>query len=174
MKKLLAILVLIAVPSYAANTTAPGLPGEVVTNSGDNNQFGALGNVVREVTTGLSDTTTQTDGLVSIQSVTSGAFTETVSAGTTNGQWLQISDGNNNAATYPVTLVAGPYSSIGGQSSITLSDNSFNIALKWDGLSNWVVTSYYNGTKTIPQPPLALVVPGVLVATGTGKFVRLH
>ena len=57
----------------------------------------------------------------------------------------------------PSRLLAGTGTTIGGQSSITLSDSSFNIALKWDGVSNWIISSYYNGSKTITGPSYLLI-----------------
>ena len=173
MKRLLTLLCLLTTPCWAANTPPPGQPGQVITNSGDKlGQFGALG--VRPVTSGLSDTTTATDGLVLLQSGTVGLFTETVSVGIAGDQPLEIADGNNNAAVYPITLLAGTGATIGGQSSLTLSDSSFDIALKWDGVSNWIIASYYNGSKTITSPSYLLVnSSGTILSTDGTNFLRL-
>jgi hypothetical protein len=173
MKMLIAILLLLSASAFAANTPPAGFPGQVQTNSGNGRgEFGAL--AARTVSTGLSDTTTATDGLVLLQSGTVGLFTETVSAGLSSDQPLEIADGSNKAATYPVTLVAGAGATIGGQSSLTLSDNSFAISLKWDGVSNWVISSYYNGSKSITNPSYLLVnSSGMILSTDGTNFLRL-
>lgn len=173
MKKLTLIILLFCTQVYAANTPPPGSPGQPITNSGNKlGEFGALG--VRTISSGLADTTTATDGLVLLQTKTGGNFTETVSAGLSGDQSLELADGNNDAAVHPVTLVAGVGATIGGQTSLTLSDNSFDINLKWDGISNWIIASYYNGSKTITNPSYLLVdSSGTILSIDGTNFLRL-
>ena len=168
---LLAILLLCAPPAYAANTTAPGQYPELVVNIG-NGEYGAIGNGVRSVTSGTTDTVQPSDGLIQLQ--TGASVTETIPGGNVNGQMLSITDGSGTAAASPITLTTTGGGTIGGRTSLILSDNFFNISLKWDNLANWIITSYYSGSKSLAPTAYALVKTGIIVGTGTGTLVRLR
>lgn len=155
--RLLIALLLISTPALA----------QVTPPSGNSNT------PVRSVTTGTTDTATAADGLVQWNSPALGAKTETLPTGTINGQSIQISDGFGNAAIYPIILQA-PNGTIGGNGTLQLSDDFFNISLKWDNLSNWIVTGYYPGTHTTSPPAYLLVSPTVILGTGTGSYLRLR
>ena len=168
---LVAILLLCTAPVYAANTMAPGQYPELVINNG-NGEYGAIGNGIRSVTSGTSDTAQSSDGLIQLQ--TGSSVTETIPGGSVNGQMLSITDGAGTAATSPITLTTTGGGTIGGRASLVLSDNFFNISLKWDNLANWIITSYYSGSKSMAPTAYALVKTGVIVGTGTGNLVRLR
>ena len=126
---------------------------------------------VRTISSGTTDSSLSTDGLIQWLSTTPGAKTETINAGTTNGQVLQICDGSGMAFLYPVTLVGGNGSTIGGGTSLTLSDNFFNISLKWDNIANWIITNYYGGDKSVAPPSYLMTESGSILETESGQDI---
>lgn len=120
-------------------------------------------NQVRMITSGTVDTATSSDNLIQWDSSVNSAKTENIPAGVMAGQVLQINDGLGTSTQYPITLVGGNGVTIGGNASLALSSNFFNITLEWDGFFNWIITSYYNGSLSVVPPSYLLVNPSTIM-----------
>ena len=173
MKKYLLILLLLSLPVYGSNVPPPGVSSDIIINNG-NGQYGPLGNGVRAITSGTTDTSQKDDGLIEWTTSANAPLTETILPGSINGQSLNIADGQGTAGTYHVTLMAGSGATIGGASSLVLSDNFFNISLKWYNFANWIVTDYYNGAKSVTAPSYLLFSAGTIFAVGNGNYIKLY
>lgn len=154
--------------------SANGMPSGqdfYITESGGG---GSNTSAVRTVPSGTTDTALPTDRLIQWDSPTAGTKTENIPVGLTNGQTLQINDGEGTASVYPITLAGIGIVTIGGNATLTLSDNFFNITLVWDGFSNWIITSYYNGNKSVVGPSYMLTEDGNIILTEDGNPITLE
>jgi len=92
----------------------------------------------RLISSGSSDTATNTDGSIGWNSASASAKTESIPAPTQLGQNITIKDAYGNAGTYSITVtpVSG---TIDGQANYVLDQNYEAITLVANGSTNWMI-----------------------------------
>lgn len=103
----------------------------------------------RPILSGTVDTVdVSNDSFIEWLSADAAPKTELLGPGNFPGQEIGICDGLGTASAEAITLQAVGPCTIGGNASLPLSDDFFTIVLKWDGSSNWIIVSYYDGSKS--------------------------
>lgn len=96
------------------------------------------GGAVRTIQTGTSDTASATDTWIAWNSASAAPKTQTIPAGTFNGQTFSVKDARGTAATFNMTITPAS-GTIDGQASYVMTLAFQSISLKWDGASNFIV-----------------------------------
>ena len=128
-----------------SSTRAAASTTEFFTTQQIANLGGNASGPVRTITSGTTDSSLQTDGLIQWLSSSKSSKTQVINAGTVNGQTLEINDGTGNASQYPITLV--------GTGSITIVGNP--------------------GTNTLTSQLTGLTNHSLLVGAGTPTITSL-